>query len=85
MIDIRIALDVDHPEFEKMIKGWCDEAGEGISYSFEQRQPKVQPTKTDNSNIYWGAFTKAIDELYDKFRGLFTSQFFFNFIFFLNF
>lgn len=63
MIDIRIALDVDHQEFEKMFKGWCEESGEGIEYSFEQKQPKVPPTKTDNSNIYWLAFRKAIDEL----------------------
>lgn len=63
MIDIRLALDVDHQEFENMFKGWCDEAGEGIVYSFEQKQPKVQPTKTDNSNIYWLAFKKAVDEL----------------------
>lgn len=66
MIDIRIALDVDHHEFEKMFSLWCEEAGEGIEYFFEQKQPKVQPTKTDNSNIYWLAFRKAIDELYDK-------------------
>lgn len=63
MIDIRIALDVDHQEFEKMFRGWCDEAGAGIEYSFKQKQPKVTPTKTDDSNIYWKAFSKAIDEL----------------------
>lgn len=63
MIDIRIALDVDHQAFEKMFRGWCDEAGEGIEFAFEQKQPKVQPTKTDNTNIYWLAFKKAVDEL----------------------
>lgn len=63
MIDIRIALDVDHTEFEKMIRRWCDESGKDIEVSFEQKQPKVQATKTDDSNIYWVAFKKAIDEL----------------------
>lgn len=63
VIDIRVALDVDHQEFEKMLRSWCDEAGSGIEYSFEQKQPKVQPTKTDDSNIYWMSFSKAIEEL----------------------
>ena len=62
-VDIRLALDVDHQEFENMFKKWCEESGEGIVYEFEQKQPKVPPTKTDESNIYWIAFKKAIDKL----------------------
>lgn len=60
---MRLALDVDHQEFEAMFAKWCQESGEGIVYEFEQRQPKVPPTKTDKSNIYWGAFMSAVDEL----------------------
>ena len=63
VIDIRIDLSVDHIKFEEMIRKWCDEAGEGIEFTFEQKQPKVNPTKTDESNIYWLAFKKAIEEL----------------------
>lgn len=63
VVDMRLALAVDHQEFEAMFKKWCDESGEGIVYEFEQKEPKVQPTKLDKSNIYWGAFKKAVDEL----------------------
>lgn len=62
-VDMRLALDVDHQEFENMFKKWCDESGEGIKYEFEQKQPKVTPTKTDKSNPYWVAFNDAIIEL----------------------
>lgn len=62
-IDMRLALDSDHQEFEQMFKKWCDESGEGIVYEFEQKQPKVPPTKTDESNIYWTAFKKAVDKM----------------------
>lgn len=60
---MRLALDIDHQEFEAMFKKWCDESGDGIRYEFEQKQPKVPPTKTDKSNIYWAAFTGALDKL----------------------
>lgn len=63
VVDMRLALDVDHQEFEAMFAKWCQESGEGIVYEFEQRQPKVPPTKTDKSNIYWGAFMSAVEEL----------------------
>jgi len=62
-IDMRLALDVNHQEFENMFKKWCDESGEGIVYEFEQKQPKVPPTKMDKSNIFWGAFKEAVDKL----------------------
>jgi aminoacylase len=63
MVDNRLALDIDHVEFEAMLKKWCDESGEDITFSFEQKQPKVPPTKIDSSNAYWVAFKEAIDEL----------------------
>jgi aminoacylase len=46
-----------------MFRKWCDESGEGITYEFEQKQPKVPPTKIDKTNIYWAAFTSAVEEL----------------------
>ncbi|KAG5683326.1 hypothetical protein PVAND_012612 [Polypedilum vanderplanki] len=63
VIDARLALDVNHAEFENMIKKWCEEAGEGIKFDYEQKQPKVEATKTDKSNPYFTAFKSAIDEL----------------------
>lgn len=62
-VDMRLALDVDHQEFENMFRKWCEESGEGIVYEFEQKQPKVPPTKTDKSNVYWGAFQEATEKL----------------------
>jgi aminoacylase len=62
-VDMRLSLDVDHQEFENMFRKWCDQAGEGITYTFEQKQPKVPPTNIDKTNLYWSAFKAAVDEL----------------------
>ncbi|XP_043474394.1 aminoacylase-1-like [Leptopilina heterotoma] len=59
--DIRIATDVNHEEFEKMIQNWIHEAGEGISYSFEERNPFVENTKLDETNPFWLAFKNVCD------------------------
>ncbi|EDW82934.1 uncharacterized protein Dwil_GK22579 [Drosophila willistoni] len=61
--DCRLALDVDHQEFEAKLHKWCEEAGGGIELEYEQKQPRVKPTSTDASNPYWLAFKKAIDDL----------------------
>lgn len=46
------------------IQQWCKEAGEGVTYEFEQRNPNVECTKTDSTNPYWVAFKAAADEMY---------------------
>ncbi|KAM3957096.1 aminoacylase-1-like [Aphomia sociella] len=61
--DIRMATSVNHQEFENMIKRWCSEAGEGVYYTSQQKDPYVAPTKTDDSNPYWLAFKGAFDQL----------------------
>lgn len=61
--DIRLAADVNHQKFEKMIQGWCEEAGEGVYYTTELKEPFVENTKLDDSNIFWVAFKKACDNL----------------------
>lgn len=38
------------------------EAGGDIELEFEQKEPKVVPTKIDDSNIFWLAFKKSIVE-----------------------
>ncbi|TMW48983.1 hypothetical protein DOY81_005927 [Sarcophaga bullata] len=58
--DIRLAITVDHNEFEKQIRKWCDEAGGDIELEFEQKEPKVLPTKTDSSNPYWVALENCL-------------------------
>lgn len=62
-VDMRLALDIDHVEFDEMLRRWCDESGDGIDYTFEQKQPKVAPTIVDESNPYWVALRTAIDDL----------------------
>nr|XP_036674004.1 aminoacylase-1 [Drosophila suzukii]XP_036674005.1 aminoacylase-1 [Drosophila suzukii]XP_036674006.1 aminoacylase-1 [Drosophila suzukii] len=63
VFDIRIAVTVDIPAFEKQIRDWCEEAGGGIELEFEMKNPFVEPTKIDSSNAYWLAFKKALDDL----------------------
>ncbi|CAL7942683.1 unnamed protein product [Xylocopa violacea] len=63
MFDIRLDPSVDHNEFEAMIKRWCQEAGSDVTYSFEQKNSKIENTKLDESNPFWIAFKKACDDL----------------------
>ncbi|XP_061395601.1 aminoacylase-1-like [Musca vetustissima] len=58
--DIRIAIDVDPKEFENQLLRWCEEAGGGIELAFDLKQPKIEATKIDDSNIYWVAFEKCL-------------------------
>ncbi|XP_076684716.1 aminoacylase-1 [Andrena cerasifolii] len=63
IFDLRLDPSVDHEAFETMIKKWCAEAGSDVTYSFEQKNPKIENTKLDDSNPYWIAFKKACDDL----------------------
>lgn len=42
------------------IRQWCVEAGGDIELEFEQKEPKVAPTKIDNTNPYWVAFQNCL-------------------------
>ncbi|XP_061396693.1 aminoacylase-1B-like [Musca vetustissima] len=61
--DVRLALDVDHKEFEEQLHKWCEEAGGDINLTYDQKRPKVPATAVDDSNPYWVAFKGAADEL----------------------
>lgn len=63
IFDVRIDPSIDHNEFESMIKKWCQEAGSDVTYSFEQKNPKIENTKLDNSNPFWVAFKQSCDGL----------------------
>lgn len=63
VFDVRIAPTVDHEEFEATIKRWCKEAGPDVTYSFEEKNPKVENTELNNSNPFWLAFKKSCDEM----------------------
>lgn len=62
VFDVRVAPTVDHEEFEATIKRWCEEAGPNVTYSFEEKNPKVESTKLDNSNPFWIAFKNSCEE-----------------------
>ncbi|XP_026319049.1 aminoacylase-1-like [Hyposmocoma kahamanoa] len=61
--DLRLALSVDHKEFEDMIKRWCSEAGDNVTYTFDQKEHYVPLTPLDATNPYWLAFKSATDDL----------------------
>ncbi|KAJ2951230.1 hypothetical protein O0L34_g5628 [Tuta absoluta] len=61
--DLRLALSVDLEEFENMIKRWCSEAGDGVTFSFSQKDTYVPETKVDSTNPYWLAFKAAADAI----------------------
>ncbi|XP_047509101.1 aminoacylase-1A-like [Pieris napi] len=63
VFDCRLAVTVDHEAFENTIKQWCKEAGDGVTYEFEQKNPAVECTKLDDSNPFWVAFKESADKL----------------------
>ncbi|XP_038214771.1 aminoacylase-1-like [Zerene cesonia] len=63
VFDCRLAVTVDHEEFENKIKEWCKEAGEGVTYEFEQKNDKIECTKIDETNPFWVAFKSTADKL----------------------
>ncbi|KPJ05663.1 Aminoacylase-1, partial [Papilio xuthus] len=63
VFDVRLAVTVDHEEFENKVTQWCKEAGDGVMFEFEQKNPNVECTKLDKSNPYWVAFKGVCDEL----------------------
>ncbi|XP_063709896.1 aminoacylase-1-like [Culicoides brevitarsis] len=66
--DMRLALDVDHAQFEAQLKQWCEESGGGIEIFFEIKNPYVPPTKMEDSDPYWKTFKGTLDELGLKIR-----------------
>ncbi|XP_058797117.1 aminoacylase-1 [Phymastichus coffea] len=61
MFDCRIDPDTDHEEFETMLKSWCKEAGEGVHFTYHEKNPFIPNTKLDNDNQFWLAFKKSCD------------------------
>lgn len=61
--DIRLALDVDHEEFHKMIDTWSKEAGKDVRYEYVNKMPYVPPTILDNSNQWWITFKNECDKM----------------------
>jgi aminoacylase len=62
-VDIRMALTVDLEDFEAKVNRWAKECGKKIEIEFVTKEPFCPPTKIDESNSYWIAMKKAIEEL----------------------
>ncbi|XP_055301117.1 aminoacylase-1-like isoform X2 [Sitodiplosis mosellana] len=60
--DIRISINTDLDEFEKMIHRWCKEAGGNITVTTLEKGEKEKVTPVDDSNPYWIAFRNAVHE-----------------------
>lgn len=58
--DIRLALDVDHAEFERWLEEICEGAGGGVEMRFESKKPKVEATRLDASNAFWVAMERVL-------------------------
>lgn len=56
-------MDVNHVQFEKQIRKWCLEAGDGTEIVFTQKTKFSNPTKLDDSNVFWPQFQNGIEEL----------------------
>jgi aminoacylase len=54
--DIRLAVTEDHGKMLAKLQSWCEEAGPGTYYTFNQQEPRVQPTRIDHSNHWWLVF-----------------------------
>ncbi|XP_020854841.1 aminoacylase-1 isoform X2 [Phascolarctos cinereus] len=61
--DFRVAPDVDLKAFEERIQGWCQEAGEGVTYQFYQRWVEPRITAVDDSNPWWTEFSRVCREM----------------------
>lgn len=62
VFDLRLDPGVNHDEFEEMLRQWCREAGEGVHFTFIEKNKYVENTKLDDSNPFWLAFKKACDK-----------------------
>ncbi|KAF5287545.1 hypothetical protein FQR65_LT12216 [Abscondita terminalis] len=63
VIDCRIPITVDVNAWENTLHQWCRDAGEGVWFEFERKQPQVPVTELNESNHFWIAFEKAFKDL----------------------
>ncbi|XP_066970090.1 aminoacylase-1-like isoform X1 [Macrobrachium rosenbergii] len=58
--DVRIAPTANLKEFEEMVKKWCREAGDGVTYEFRQKAMCQNTTCVeDGKSPWWDAFSAA--------------------------
>ncbi|XP_038626560.1 aminoacylase-1 [Tachyglossus aculeatus] len=61
--DFRIAPDVNLEAFEEQLRGWCQAAGDSVTYEFHQKWTEPRMTATDTSDPWWAAFSGACSDM----------------------
>uniref|UniRef100_A0A6I8PNG7 N-acyl-aliphatic-L-amino acid amidohydrolase n=1 Tax=Ornithorhynchus anatinus TaxID=9258 RepID=A0A6I8PNG7_ORNAN len=49
--------------FEEQLRGWCQAAGDGVTYEFHQKWTEPRMTATDTSDPWWAAFSGACSDM----------------------
>ncbi|KAL0277548.1 UNVERIFIED_CONTAM: hypothetical protein PYX00_004793 [Menopon gallinae] len=62
-VDFRVAIDFDLKKFEEQVRSWAAQAGQGITLRFVQKNNLVKPTMLDETNPYWMAMKKQLDDM----------------------
>ncbi|XP_067042293.1 aminoacylase-1-like isoform X1 [Acropora muricata] len=63
VFDIRITPTTDIEEFEKMIKRWCEEAGEGVDFELLQGARTWGITSTADDDPWWSVVSSACKKM----------------------
>ncbi|EPQ17469.1 Aminoacylase-1 [Myotis brandtii] len=61
--DFRVAPDVDLKAFEEQLRGWCQAAGQGVTFEFVQKWTEPRVTSTDDSDPWWAAFSGVCKDM----------------------
>lgn len=61
--DVRLSIEVDDSIMFKTITKWCEEAGEGVTVEFINKDPRIQPTKINEENPWWVSFKNECDKM----------------------
>ncbi|XP_059795775.1 aminoacylase-1 [Balaenoptera ricei] len=61
--DFRVAPDVDLKAFEEQLQGWCQAAGQGVTFEFAQKWTEPRVTSTDDSDPWWAAFSGVCKDM----------------------
>ncbi|XP_045712953.1 aminoacylase-1 isoform X2 [Phyllostomus hastatus] len=61
--DFRLAPDVDMKAFEEQLRGWCQAAGQGVTFEFAQKWTEPQVTSTADSDPWWAAFSGVCKDM----------------------
>jgi len=58
--DLMLAPTVDKPEFEKLLRKWCKDAGEdSVELEFTQQSMGTNLTNINDNNIWWKTFERT--------------------------